>query len=72
MKITKKKIILAITNFAATMIMLIAALAAVAAFGGLFIGFYAWSAGLGVLAVVFGLGAVKIVIAIDNYEYPIK
>lgn len=72
MKITKKKIILVITNFAATMIMLIAALAAIAAFGGLFIGFYGWSTGLGVLAVVFGLAAVRIVIAIDNYQYPVK
>lgn len=72
MKITKKQIALATTNFAATMIMLIAALAAVAAFGGLFIGFYAWSVGLGVLAVVLGLAAVKMVIAIDNYEYPVK
>lgn len=72
MKITKKKIILAVTNLTATIMMLLAALAAFGAFGGLFMGAYAWSAGLFALAVVLGLLAVKVVIAIDNYEYPIK
>lgn len=72
MKITKKKIIIVLANFVATMIMLVAAIAAVCAFGGLFLGLYAWSAGLTTVAIVAGLAAVKMVIDIDNYEYPVK
>lgn len=72
MKITKKKMIIMLSDFAATLIMLIAVVSAISAVGGLFLGAFVWSAGLGVLAVVFGLAGVKIIIAVDDYVYPVK
>lgn len=64
--------IIMLSDFAATLIMLIAVVSAISAVGGLFLGAFVWSAGLGVLAVVFGLAGVKIIIAVDDYVYPVK
>lgn len=71
MKITKKKITIAIANFIATVFMFLSAASLITCMGSLFMGLYT-SAGLFLFAaLVFGLVGWKLLIEIDKYEFKI-